>query len=516
MSAKLIINTSQSETRVTLLEHGTPAEIYIERQQDRGVVGNIYRGKVSRVLPGMQAAFVDIGLERSGFLYVNDALPQEATAENNGFDKSDTGMHERQELLDAPYENQRHQPRTNISEILKNGQDIVVQVAKEPFGTKGARLTTHLSIPGRYLVYIPTFKHIGISRRIEDEPERERLKTIVEQYTGPKDGFIVRTVAEGIGDAALKREAAILKKIWVDLDKKSKKGPTPKTLLEDLDLALRSVRDLLSEDVLEIITDDVDDVERIKDFLKSFKQPHEVQVLPYSSPEPIFDHYGIEVEIERALERRVWLKSGGYIVIDQAEALTVIDVNSGRFVGKSSLEDTVTQINLEAVREIAYQLRLRNIGGIIIIDFIDMTVIENQEKVLGALEEALKRDKAKTTIVRLSDLGLVEMTRKRVRESLGATLTEQCTYCKGRGSIKSELTVAHEILRATQRSLSRKWGATVLINMEARIADYLYEEQADAIEELESKNKCKVIPVARQGYHREHFEVVISNNKEES
>ncbi|MBJ81098.1 MAG: Rne/Rng family ribonuclease [Myxococcales bacterium] len=516
MSAQLIINASESETRVSLLEHGSAAEIYIERQADRGVVGNIYRGKVSRVLPGMQAAFVDIGLERSGFLYVNDAIPQEAAQNENGFDRSNTDMHQQQELLDAPYENRRQEPRQNIAEVLKNGQDIVVQVAKEPFGTKGARLTTHLSIPGRYLVYMPTFKHTGISRRIEDEGERQRLSDIVEKYSGPKDGFIVRTVAEGIDDNTLKREAAILKKVWLDIEKKSKKGPTPKTLMEDLDLVLRSIRDLLSEDVREIITDNADDVDRIKEFLKSFKDSNEIKVLPYTSPEPIFDHYGIEVEIERALERRVWLKSGGYIVIDQAEALTVIDVNSGRFVGKSSLEDTVTQINLEAVREIAYQLRLRNIGGIIIIDFIDMAVLENQEKVLGSLQEALSRDKAKTTIVRLSDLGLVEMTRKRVRESLGATLTEQCGYCKGRGSIKSALTVAHEILRAAQRSLSRKWGATVLINMEAGIADYLYEEQADAIEEIETKNKCKVIPVARQGYHREHFEVVISQNKEES
>lgn len=513
MSDSLIINSSPSEVRVALLENGVPVEIYIERRAERGVVGNIYRGRVVRVLPGMQAAFVDVGLERTAFLYVNDAIERLPTPSEYS-DESATGEHR---ALQAPTARTtddegrrgfRDAPLANIADVLKQGQEILVQVQKEPLGTKGARLTRHVTIPGRTLVYMPFSQHIGVSRRIEDTDERERLKEIVAGIGEKNGGYIVRTASEGETAERLQREGKVLAQIWSDISKRGAKGPSPRIVFEDLDLVLRATRDLFTEDIDQVAIDSAEDFERTRDFVKSFTVEGEARIRLYDDPEPIFDHFGIEVEIERALERRVWLKSGGYIVIDQAEALAVIDVNSGRFVGKSSLEDTITQINLEAVKEIVYQLRLRNIGGIVIIDFIDMTSAANREKVLGALQEALKRDKAKTTIVRMSEIGLVEMTRKRVRESLGNVLTEACPYCKARGFVKSEQTVANELLRAIVRSIGRDKVSTVLVNMEPSVADYMYAAETTEIEQIEKKYGTQIIPVAREGYHREHYEIV--------
>ncbi|MEM6734195.1 MAG: ribonuclease E/G, partial [Myxococcota bacterium] len=311
------------------------------------------------------------------------------------------------------------------------------------------------------------------------------------------------------------REIRLLEQMWTDIERRGASGPTPELIFEDLDLVLRATRDLFTDEVDGIIADTAHDYERIRSFVQSFAPGEESRVKLHDLKEPVFDHYGIEVEIERALERRVWLKSGGYIVIDQAEALTVVDVNSGRFVGKSSLEDTITQINLEAVKEVVYQLRLRNVGGIVIIDFIDMSSPANREKVLGALEEALKQDKAKSTIVRMSEIGLVELTRKRVRESLGQLLTEPCPYCKGRGFVKSEQTVASEVLRAIARELHREPSPTVLVNMNPGIADYLYAYDDAHVDHIERLYDTRVIPVAREGYHREHYEIVPAGNKGE-
>ena len=511
MSNSLVINSSPSEVRVALLENDVPCEVYIERQGDRGVVGNVYRGKVVRVLPGMQAAFVEIGLERTGFLYVNDALPMALTAEAEDDEPEERrdGDDEDPEV-ESPRERRpsRTQPAANIADILKQGQEILVQVQKEPLGTKGARLTRHVSIPGRHLVYMPFSQHIGVSRRITDPMERDRLKQAVTKHRDGGGGFIVRTATEGVEDAEIEREAKMLRQLWRDIEKRGASGPTPRVVYEDLDLVLRATRDLFVESIDRVIVDREEDFDRVKSFVSGFAPESESKVELYRTMEPIFDHYGIEVEIERALERRVWLKSGGYIVIDQAEALTVVDVNSGRFVGKSSLEETITQINLEAVKEVVFQIRLRNIGGIIIIDFIDMARVENREKVLAALQEALKRDKAKTTIVRMSEIGLVEMTRKRVRESLGHLLTETCSYCKGRGAVKSERTVANEILRAIARHLAREPAGTVLVNMQPSIADYLYATENVQIEELEKRYQARIVPVAREGYHRENWELV--------
>lgn len=507
MSTSLIINVGPSETRVALVENGLPIEIHVDRLTDRGVVGNVYRGRVVRVLPGMQAAFVEIGLDRTAFLYVDDAMPKPvgpAEGEDDAEAPADSGEprpnHGRRGF--------RAGPVGNIADVVRTGQEILVQVQKEPIGTKGARLTRHVSIPGRHLVYLPFSEHIGVSRRIEDQAERERLRGILTAANALGGGFIVRTAAEGVEGDVLAREATVLRQIWADVAKRGEQGSTPRLVFADLDLALRAARDLFDEDVERIVIDSAEDFERVRDFVRTFAPERLSAIQLHDSPQPVFDAFGIEVELERALERRVWLKSGGTIVIDEAEALTVIDVNSGRFVGKSSLEETITQINLEAVKELVYQLRLRNIGGIVIVDFIDMSAAANRDKVLTALQEALRRDKAKTTIVRMSEIGLVEMTRKRVRESLGQLLTEACPTCEGRGHVKSEATIASEILRAIVRHLAHAHAPTVLVNMQREMADYLYETQQAAIERIERRFRAQVIPIARTGFTRERYELV--------
>ncbi len=513
MSNKLIINSSPTEVRIAVLEGRQAVEYIIERRRDLGVVGNIYRGRVVRVLPGMQAAFVDLGLERTGFLYVNDALKRAPVG--GLISQSDVDQEAKAETTETQEKKRRHNrgaPLANIGDILSQGQEILVQVQKDPMGTKGARLTRHVNIPGYSLVFMPFSEHVGVSRRIEEE-ERERLRLIMAPLAAEiGGGFIVRTAAEGMGKEDLEREALALRNLWIDVEKRGSVGPVPEIVFEDLDLVLRATRDLFTDELAEIVVDSAKDYERVKKFVSGLAPGEERRVKYYERLEPIFDFYGIEVEIERALERRVWLKSGGYLVIDQAEALTAIDINSGRFVGKSSLEDTITQINLEAVKEIAYQLRLRNLGGIIIVDFIDMSEAANRERVLSALQESIRNDKAKTTVVRMSEIGLVEMTRKRTRDSVGHQLTDVCPYCKGRGYVKNEQTVANEILRTVRRTLARKHSPTILINMDPAVADFLYEEVPVELEEIESLHDTQIIPVAREGFHVEHFEVVTAGS----
>ena len=507
MDNSLVINSTRSEVRVAILENESTVEVYIERKADRGVVGNIYRGRVVRVLPGMQAAFVDLGLERTGFLYVNDAVPRvpaPISDEKNAEPDENLLRDSKNRVVGAS----RSQPIANIADVVQQGQEILVQVQKEPIGTKGARLTRHITIPGRNLVYMPFSEHTGVSLRIEDLEERERLRLAVEENKISGTGFIVRTAAEGVEAEELQREARRIEKIWKDIEVRGESGPVPRLVFSDLDVVLRAIRDLFAGDSTKIYVDTKEDFERTKEFVSTFEPEAVDQVEFYEKPEPIFDSFGIEVEIERALERKVWLKSGGYIIIDQAEALAVVDVNSGRFVGKSSLEDTITQINLEAVKEVAYQVRLRNIGGIVIVDFIDMALAANREKVLAALEHALSRDRAKTSIVRMSEIGLVQMTRKRVRESLGNTLTDGCPHCNGKGFIKSDQTIANDILRTIVRSLIRQPSPTVLVNMHPGIADYLYETESEQLEDIEAIHQTRIIPVARDGYHQEHFELV--------
>lgn len=512
MGAELVINAASHETRIALIENGTIAELYIERSREKGIVGNIYKGRVIRVLPGMQAAFVDIGLEKAAFLYVADVFDAieeyESLLDAGNKKEDDEPAEDREEQEDQDRHDFR--PLHPIEDLLQEGQELLVQISKEPLGTKGARITSHISLPGRHLVYMPTVDHIGISRRIEDEEERERLREIVERLKKPGSGYIVRTVSEGKSEEDLIADMQYLTTLWEEISRRQAKAAVPSLLHSDLDVVQKVVRDIVSEQVDKITVDSQVDYDRIVNFISTFASKMKYTIELYDEEEPIFDHYGLEVEISRALGRKVWLKSGGYIIIEQTEALSAIDVNTGRFVGKHNLEDTILKTNLEAVKEIAYQLRLRNIGGIIIIDFIDMEKEVNREKVYGALEEALKADKSKTNILKISELGLVEMTRKRVRENISRMMCEPCSYCEGRGYIKSKITVCHEIFRELRREMLDVRGTKATVTVNPQVADLLYDEERRGLEELEKKFKKRITVRAKPGFHQEQFEIVIS------
>jgi Rne/Rng family ribonuclease len=699
MGATLVINATGVETRVALVENGTISEFYLERKKDKGIVGNIYKGRVVRVLPGMQAAFVDIGLEKAAFLYVSDvfydpdfseqqfdltegehedvadleepdanseegdsgesvseaeasavaeadgeavgevepagpedepeqieapalpleeaeaeakpdasvlaaagvpaaevaaeppvvepalaasaparadsaapaaasplasaesaaqseagaesaapapaqsgAAPQSAASAERRAEGSERGElrardrgrrrrrggmarkegradreerrpeREVREVRDGGEREARNgkpQPKktANIQDLLKVGQEIIVQVAKDPIGTKGARVTSHISLPGRHLVFMPTVDHVGISRRIEKESERRRLREIVDRLRPPGTGFIVRTVAENISNEKLEADARFLIGIWNTVGAKKEKQGAPATLHPDLDLSLRATRDLFAQDVEKLVIDDRVEWDRISRFVESQDPALKERVVLHDSDEPIFDAYGIEHELQKAQQRKVWLKSGGYLIMDQAEALTAIDVNSGRYVGKKSLEETITKINMEAAREIVYQLRLRNIGGIIIIDFIDMDKAQNRDKVFKALQEALGRDKAKTNVLKISELGLVEMTRKRVRESLGRTLNEPCSYCDGRGHLKSKTTIAYEIFREIRREASNYKESVLVVNCHPEVARVLQVDERDELRYLMDRFNKSIHVRSQQSYHQEQFDI---------
>ena len=507
MATELVINAASHETRIALIENGTIAELHIERTREKGIIGNIYKGRVIRVLPGMQAAFVDIGLEKAAFLYVADvfdAIEEYESMLDNGKKEHDPGEEPHKE---APHD---LKPLHPIEELLQEGQELLVQISKEPIGTKGARITSHVSLPGRHLVYMPTVDHVGISRRIEDEQERERLREAVERLRQPGSGYIVRTVSEGKSEEDLLSDMQYLSTLWGEISKRKEKASAPSLIHSDLDVIQKVVRDIVTEQVDKIIVDSKPDYDRIVQFITTFMPKMRYSIELYAEDEPIFDHFGLEVEISRALGRKVWLKSGGYIIIEQTEALTAIDVNTGRFVGKHNLEDTILKTNLEAVKEIAYQLRLRNIGGIIIIDFIDMEKEVNRDKVFTALEETLKGDKSKTNILKISELGLVEMTRKRVRESIGRMMCEPCSYCEGRGYIKSKTTVCHEIFRELRREMLDAQGAKAMVSVHPQVADLLYDEERRGLEELEKKFKKRITVRAKPGFHQEQFEIIMN------
>jgi ribonuclease G len=502
MTKELVINTTSHETRVALLESGHIAELYIERSREMGIVGNMYRGRVIRVLPGMQAAFVDIGLEKAAFLYVADVLDEIAAVER--YIEGSQARHEPGEEAE-----EERPPLPPIEDLLQEGQEILVQVSKEPIGTKGARITSHISLPGRNLVYMPTVDHVGISRRIENEDERTRLRHLVDVIRPAGTGFIVRTAAEGKQADELKADMDYLVGLWEQISQQNPDKGAPCLIHSDLDVTSKVLRDILTEDMSRIIVDSAVGHRKIVSFLDTFMPGHPFQVELYREDEPIFDAFGLEVEISRALGRKVWLKSGGYIIIEQTEALAAIDVNTGRFVGKHNLEDTILKTNLEAVKEVAFQLRLRNIGGLIIIDFIDMEKEAHREKVHAALEEALKLDKSKTNILKISELGLVEMTRKRVRESIGRTLCEPCPYCEGKGYIKSKTTTVYEIFRELQREMHNAPGYRMTLNVHPDIADLLYDEERPGIEELEERYEKQVTIHARPGFHIEQFGILV-------
>ncbi len=700
----LVINAAGAETRVALVENGTIHEYYLERKREKGIVGNIYKGRVVRVLPGMQAAFVDIGLEKAAFLYVGDVygdpdfseefeltegehseqvpevpseqeaeeqevkalagdvpaadappadlptpdavpieavvgegasaepapdaaaapapdapavstdvpgasdvpvaelaaeppapLPEVVAAESEGLaipipltqvvedvpgapdvpaadlaaaepapgeeaaeavspavgqiavrpeaapreargERTERGRRDREGGREGNREREggreggreregrrgggrnghnghrrdeerRPREQKNIQDLLKEGQEVIVQVAKDPIGTKGARITSHISIPGRHLVFMPTVDHVGISRRIERDGERRRLRELVDRMRPEGTGFIVRTVADGVEGQKLEADIRFLIQVWNEIIRTKDKVGAPALLHPDLDLILRATRDLFTSDVNKLVIDDREEHERILRFARE-QAPHlESQIELYAGQEPVFDAYGIEQELKRAGQRKVWLKSGGYIIIDQAEALTAIDVNSGRYVGKKSLEETITKINVEAAKEIVYQLRLRNIGGIIIIDFIDMDKPQNRDKVFKSLQEALGRDKAKTNVLKISELGLVEMTRKRVRESITRMTTEPCSYCDGKGHIRSRVTVAYEIFREIRRDAPSFPEPVLVVNCHPEVARIVQGSERDELRYLMDRFNKTIQVKPQTGYHQEQFDI---------
>ena len=499
----LVINVDIGETRVALIENGILAELFVERTRDRSPVGNIYLGKVTRVLPGMQAAFVDIGLDRAAFLHVEDIVAEE------DFEASSPGESDEDDEEDDKKKSKRITRKTPIRDVLKEGQSIIVQVSKGPISTKGARVTSHISLPGRYVVYMPTVEHIGISKRIGNEKERKRLRETIEAFKPPQGGLIVRTVAAGLTKKQLKADVGYLVKTWNEtMKKRETTSRAPALLYDDLDVILRAARDLFTEDVAKLVIDSPMEHERLVKFVEDFMPERAGDVEHYSGSEPIYDEYGIEDEIARALSRKVPLPSGGYLIIDQAEALTAIDVNTGRFTGKGKdVEETIFQTNVEAVNEIAYQLRFRNIGGLIVLDFIDMERASHREKVYKTLLDVLKHDKAKTTAVRISELGLVEMTRKRTRESLGRTLNEPCFYCDGTGQLQSRATVAHEILRQIRREVFTMAGYAIVVNAHPAVVDALKTEEAEAWKAAEALFMRRIELVPRREYHIEQFDL---------
>ncbi|MBW2552732.1 MAG: Rne/Rng family ribonuclease [Deltaproteobacteria bacterium] len=505
MPSELVINVTSQETRIALIENGILAELFIERRSEKGIGGNIYKGRVVRVLPGMQAAFVDIDLDRSAFLYVDDVYED--------YDYLELMMGGSRENGDVSLERDRKDTLapsrypSPIEDMLHEGQEVLVQVSKEPIGSKGARVTAHISLPGRYLVFMPTVDHIGVSRRIEDEGERTRLKEIVSRIKPPEVGFIVRTASEGRTEEDLLMDLNFLLKLWERVQHKKVNASIPSIIHSDLDICLRAIRDLYTKDVGKVVVDSPKEYNELIEFIETFIPQLKYSIEFYEAEEPIFDAYGIEVEISRALGRKVWLKSGGYIVIEETEALTAVDVNTGKYVGKGNPEDTILKTNLEAVKEIAYQLRLRNIGGIIIIDFIDMEREGGRERVFQTLYEALKKDRAKTNILRISELGLVEMTRKRTRENLSRILCESCSYCEGKGVIKSKTTLCFEIFREIRREAMNVPSNMIIVSLHPEVADFLYDEERYAIEELEDKLKKKIIIKVRSSFHQEEYEI---------
>ncbi|ATM87640.1 ribonuclease G [Yersinia massiliensis] len=488
MTAELLVNITPSETRVAYIDGGILQEIHIEREAKRGIVGNIYKGRVSRVLPGMQAAFVDIGLEKAAFLHASDIMPHTecvAGDEQKNFNVRD------------------------IAELVRQGQDLMVQVVKDPLGTKGARLTTDITLPSRYLVLMPGAAHVGVSQRIESEVERERLKKTVAAYCDEQGGFIIRTAAEGIGDEELSADAAFLKRLWTKVQERKKRNITKYKLYGEMALAQRVLRDFAGAALDKIRVDSKLTYDLLVEFTSEYIPEMTEKLELYAGKQPIFDLYDVENEIQRSLERKVELKSGGYLIIDQTEAMTTVDINTGAFVGHRNLDETIFNTNIEATQAIARQLRMRNLGGIIIIDFIDMVNEEHRRRVLHSLEQALSKDRVKTSINGFSQLGLVEMTRKRTRESIEHVLCNECPNCRGRGTVKSVETVCYEILREIVRVHHAYDSDRFLVYASPAVGEALKGEESHALAEVEifvgKQVKVQIEPL----YNQEQFDVVM-------
>ncbi|QDP00289.1 ribonuclease G [Thalassotalea sp. PS06] len=487
MSGELLINVTPSETRVALIENGTLQEVHIERNGKRGIVGNIYLGKIIRVLPGMQAAFVDINLDKAAFLHASDIRTRLITADRTEKDDSEK----------------------DIRSLVHEGQYLMVQVVKDPLGTKGARLTTDITIASRYLVMMPNASHAGVSQRIDGEQERARLKSIVTPYCDEQSGFIVRTAAEGAGDEEVRHDAEFLRRVWKKVAERKQRKQTKLPLYQDLDLAVRVIRDFVGGGLERIRVDSKLSFEEIKEFTQEFVPEMSPIIEYYPGERPIFDLFDVENEIQRALQRKVELKSGGYLIIDQTEAMTTIDINTGAFVGHRNLEQTIFNTNIEATQAIARQLRLRNLGGIIIVDFIDMTNNEHQKRVLNSLELAMSKDKVKYSVSGFSSLGLVEMTRKRTRESLEHVLCSQCPVCDGRGNMKTVETVCFEILREIVR-VNRAYDADkFIVYASPAVSESLNEDEYHHLAELEVFVGKQIKVQAEAMYNQEQFDVVM-------
>ncbi len=525
MSTEILIHVTNEETKVALVEDRLLAEFFFERKRSAGVVGNIYRGRVSKVLPGMQAAFVDVGLDKAAFLYVDDiyvegmeTLPEEMREDVNPIAPSLVSPVEGsqdapppEEAAAAKSEAPRKQPRKPIEELLSEGQEILLQMTKEPISTKGPRATTYISLPGRYLVFMPQVNHTGVSRRITNEEERQRLKEMVNGLRTGKGGYIIRTVAEGMTEAEARADMIFLELLWQDIKSRSESMKAPSLVREDLDVVFRTIRDYLTTEIQTLHIDDPKEYQRVMDFIATYMPDYQSRVRLWEGDHPLFSSYDVDRHLAKALEKKIWLKSGGYLVIDRAEALTVIDVNTGRFVGESDPEETILQTNLEAVTEIARQLRLRNIGGIIIIDFIDMEKEKNRERVFQGLQESLSRDKARTNALKISDLGLVEMSRKRVREDLVHLLGETCAYCDGKGYTKSLRTIVYEILEELRSVPTGGKGPKdrkVILFVHPEIQTVLQEEERDFLTAVERKIRRQVIIKSDPLSHIEEFSIV--------
>lgn len=515
MSSEILINITPQETRVAAVENGVLQEVYIERRKRRGIVGNIYKGRVSRVLPGMQAAFIDMGLDRTGFLHRNDII--ELASDEVAETTAATGS----------------KPPT-IESLLREGEEVLVQVLKDPIGTKGARLTTRLAIPSRYLVLIPDSQSsIGISQRIENEDERERLRSLVHQYQNgvipiavgensrvidtqnlplevlSNGGFIVRTAAEGISDEKIRKDIDFLCRLWHSIQNRIKNVTAPGCIYEDLPLYMRTLRDLVDSETEKVRIDSRESYDRLVDFADRFIPEFVGRIEHYAGEHPILDLYSVEDEIQKALSRRVELKSGGHLYIDQTEAMTTIDVNTGAFVGHRNLDETIFKTNLEATHAIARQLRLRNLGGIIIVDFIDMQDSEHQRQVLRALEKNLERDHSKVSISEVTSLGLVQITRKRTRESLEHVLCESCPTCNGRGTVKTAESVCYEIFREILREVRQFDAKKLLVIASQSVVDMLLDEESTSVAELEAFIGRPITFQVETLYGPEQYDIVL-------
>jgi ribonuclease G len=485
MSKEIIVNVDTRETRVAIVEDGKLVELHIEREER--VVGSLFKCKVSNVLPGMDAAFVDIGLERNAFLYVADILPEAGE--------------------DLP--TRRESARTvKIKDVLKVGQELLVQVVKGPRGTKGSRVSTRISLPGRYLVMMPEADNVGVSRKIEDAHERERLKKIADKIRPLGYGVIVRTEAEGQSEADLRQDLEFLVRMSDQIQEKSRKTHAPGLVHQELSLVYKTIRDVFGSDVQKMLIDAPQDYERALELMELISPRMKSRLVLYDDPEPIFERFAIESEIDRLLRRKVWLKSGGHLTIDETEALTTIDVNTGKFIGTTSLADTILKTNLEAATEIARQLRLRDIGGIIIMDFIDMSNMKDRQHVVTSLEKVLRKDRTRTKISHISPLGLVEMTRKRTGETISEAITEACPYCQGRGKISSAETMSVLVERELRKIAAETDENAFLVTVHPEVAICLIGAHGETIDAIEKHLRRQVYVRGNEGMHVEKYEIV--------